>query len=101
MQFDFQVMNVDGYEYSHTTNNMWRKSRKPNTGTTCIGTDLNRNFGTNHCGIGSSTNPCSDTYCGKTAFDNVETNNLKAFAEKVKAEGGQILIETGESVTNQ
>lgn len=24
---------------------MWRKNRKPNSGSSCVGTDLNRNFG--------------------------------------------------------
>jgi hypothetical protein len=88
------VMNPDGYEYSHTTNNMWRKSRQPNPGSSCIGTDLNRNYGQAHCGQGSSTNQCSDTYCGTAAFDNLETNNLKAFAEATKARGGSVLVQT-------
>jgi hypothetical protein len=88
------VMNPDGYEYSHTTNNMWRKSRQPNRGSTCIGTDLNRNYGQAHCGQGSSRNACSDTYCGTAAFDNVETNNLKKFAEATKAAGGSIIVQT-------
>ena len=57
------LVNPDGYEYSHTTvnfvifneiiffkfhlikNRMWRKNRRPNTGSSCVGTDLNRNFG--------------------------------------------------------
>jgi murein tripeptide amidase MpaA len=28
------IANPDGYEFSHTTNNNWRKSRKPNAGRT-------------------------------------------------------------------
>lgn len=37
------VANPDGYEYSHTTDRLWRKNRaRPGF---CAGTDLNRNFG--------------------------------------------------------
>ena len=48
------VLNVDGYEYTHTTNRMWRKSRKPNSGSVpiCFGTDLNRNFPFQWCTVG-------------------------------------------------
>uniref|UniRef100_A0A3P9JUT0 Carboxypeptidase A1 n=1 Tax=Oryzias latipes TaxID=8090 RepID=A0A3P9JUT0_ORYLA len=38
------VTNPDGYEYTHTTNRLWRKSRKPNPRSNCIGVDLNRNW---------------------------------------------------------
>jgi len=86
------VMNPDGYEFSQTVNNMWRKSRKPNPGSSCIGTDLNRNYDDHHCGQGASTNRCSDTYCGTSPFDNVETLALKQFGESINArEGGSIL----------
>jgi hypothetical protein len=89
------VMNPDGYEYSMTTNNMWRKSRQPNSGTTCVGTDLNRNYGQAHCGQGSSTSQCSETYCGTAAFDNKETANMKAFAQRVRSEtNGSIIVQT-------
>lgn len=37
------VLNPDGYEYSHTTDRLWRKNRRFGIG--CAGTDLNRNFG--------------------------------------------------------
>lgn len=75
------VMNPDGYEYSHTNNNMWRKSRQPNAGSDCIGTDLNRNYAFKFAGEGSSNNPCSDTYHGVEAFDNKETQSIKKFAD--------------------
>lgn len=38
------VMNPDGFEFSHTTTRLWRKTRRPNSGSTCIGTDANRNW---------------------------------------------------------
>lgn len=37
------VANPDGYEFSHTSNRMWRKNRFPAT-ILCTGIDLNRNF---------------------------------------------------------
>lgn len=40
------VVNVDGYAYTRAKNGnrMWRKNRQPNPDSSCIGTDLNRNF---------------------------------------------------------
>ena len=38
------VVNPDGYVYTWTDDRLWRKSRRPNRGSECIGTDLNRNF---------------------------------------------------------
>lgn len=37
-------INPDGYEFSRNTNRLWRKTRRPNSGSTCIGTDANRNL---------------------------------------------------------
>jgi hypothetical protein len=88
------VLNVDGYTFSRNGNNMWRKSRKPNQGTSCMGTDLNRNYDDHHCGSGASSNPCSDTYCGTAPFDNMETKALKDWGEALVAAGREIVIET-------
>ena len=38
------VINGDGYEYCWTEDRLWRKSRRTNPGSSCIGTDINRNF---------------------------------------------------------
>lgn len=38
------VSNPDGLEFAHTTTRLWRKTRRPNSGSTCVGTDANRNF---------------------------------------------------------
>lgn len=85
------VMNPDGYDYSHTTNNMWRKNRQDNQGSTCIGTDLNRNYNKEFGGPGSSNSPCSDTYRGPTAFSAPETTNLQSFADRMQ---GRIVVQT-------
>jgi murein tripeptide amidase MpaA len=51
------LVNPDGYEYSWTTDRLWRKNRTPNLGSSCVGTDLNRNFGFKWLTGGSSTKP--------------------------------------------
>lgn len=38
------VTNPDGYVFTHDGDRMWRKTRKPNERSACIGTDPNRNW---------------------------------------------------------
>ncbi|XP_063626097.1 uncharacterized protein LOC134797683 isoform X2 [Cydia splendana] len=79
------VVNPDGYEYTHTTDRLWRKNRKPsNLARVCSGTDLNRNFGYRWGGKGASSNPCSETFRGRTAFSEPES---KALADFIKSSG--------------
>jgi len=70
------VINPDGYEYSHTNDRLWRKSRKPNGGG-CYGTDMNRNWGFHWNEGGSSSNRCSDTYHGGVAWSEIETQVVR------------------------
>jgi len=73
------ILNVDGYDYTHTSDRLWRKSRSPNSGSTCIGTDLNRNFALGWGGPGSSNNPCAETYRGTSAFSTPEIASLRNY----------------------
>merc|ERR1719450_974645 len=57
---------------------MWRKNREPNSGSSCVGTDMNRNYGKAWGGEGSSGNPCSETYRGTSAFSAIEAANHRA-----------------------
>jgi len=68
------VSNPDGYDFAWTNNRMWRKNRRANGGS--FGVDLNRNWDTHWCGIGSSRNPASDTYCGTAPFSEPETTGI-------------------------
>jgi murein tripeptide amidase MpaA len=82
-EFDLiPVMNVDGFLFGWANDQFrtWRKTRStheanavafaecelitPGSCENCIGTDPNRNWDVNWCGIGSSDNPCSGSYCG-------------------------------------
>jgi len=78
------IFNTDGYQYTFTRDRMWRKTRKPNAGSTCVGTDPCRNSNDHWCGQGASKSPCSDTYCGAAPFDNPE---VKAIADYVTGLG--------------
>ncbi|XP_019294650.1 carboxypeptidase B [Panthera pardus] len=73
------VVNIDGYVYTWTKNRMWRKTRSTQIGTTCIGTDPNRNFDAGWCKVGASRKPCDDTYCGPAAESERETKALANF----------------------
>jgi murein tripeptide amidase MpaA len=73
------IMNPDGYIYTWTTNRNWRKNRAANSGSSCVGTDNNRNWGYQWGGAGASTNTCDDTYRGSAAWSAKETAVIRDF----------------------
>jgi hypothetical protein len=77
-------VNPDGYQYTWIGDRLWRKTRSPNPGSICIGTDGNRNWDYNWCGEGASPQPCSDTYCGSSAFSERETAAQRDFLLTIK-----------------
>ncbi|MEV4570868.1 M14 family zinc carboxypeptidase [Nonomuraea sp. NPDC049419] len=63
-------LNPDGGEYDIATGSYrsWRKNRQPNSGSSAVGTDLNRNWAYNWgCCGGSSGSAGSETYRGASA----------------------------------
>lgn len=77
-------LNPDGREYVMTVDDMWRKNRRDNPGTTCDGVDLNRNYDA-LWGVTqgqTSCSACSDVFCGKKAFSEPETKNVKALLDQ-------------------
>nr|XP_044987260.1 mast cell carboxypeptidase A [Jaculus jaculus] len=73
------VFNVDGYIWSWTQNRMWRKNRSRNRNSTCIGTDLNRNFDVSWSSSPNTNNPCLETYRGPAPESEKETRAVTAF----------------------
>ena len=74
------MVNPDGVEYDIATGSYrsWRKNRQPNTGSSAVGTDLNRNWGYRWgCCGGSSSAFSSETYRGASAFSAPETRNVR------------------------
>ncbi|XP_072044475.1 carboxypeptidase B-like [Amphiura filiformis] len=93
-KFDFYiipVLNVDGYAYTWTSNRLWRKTRKPNVGSDCVGTDPNRNFATGWGGAGSSEEPCSEIYHGTVPFSEPETAAIRDFVSSLGGGDGVAL----------
>lgn len=75
-------VNPDGAEYDIATGSYrsWRKNRQPNTGSSYVGTDLNRNYSYKWgCCGGSSGSPSSETYRGSSAFSAPETRVVRDF----------------------
>jgi len=66
------VHNIDGYDWSHTNDRLWRKNREPNAGSNCVGTDINRNYAYGWGGVGADTRPCGETYRGSKAVSSSE-----------------------------
>ncbi len=87
-------VNPDGAEFDVSTGSyaLWRKNRQPNSGSSAIGTDLNRNwsFQWGCCG-GSSGTPSSETFRGPFAFSAPETQRVRDFvASRVVGDVQQI-----------
>ena len=68
-----------GYEYSHTDDRMWRKTRSKSPNSSCVGADPNRNFGFKWNGKGTSRDPCDSDYAGKRAFSEPEMLAVSKF----------------------
>merc|ERR1719412_320765 len=98
--FDFYILpvaNPDGYEYSFTSNRLWRKNRAKNRGVAslllslCDGVDLNRNFGYHwadaltplHIQSGTQLN-CMETYSGPGPYSEPETRNIREFVKSIQ-----------------
>ncbi|KRY11619.1 Carboxypeptidase B [Trichinella patagoniensis] len=83
------VVNPDGYEFSRSSLNprvrLWRKNRSPancqpfKNSYCCRGVDLNRNFDFKWNQQGGSQDPCQETYSGRSAFSEPETQAIERF----------------------
>ncbi|XP_044020849.1 carboxypeptidase B-like isoform X1 [Aphidius gifuensis] len=111
------VSNPDGYEYSHVSDRLWRKTRSSYSDESdssrytpagllhlvthytkwfwgkCEGVDPNRNFdyhwGQDKIRNGASTDPCHETYEGPQAFSEPET---KAMADYIMSNRNNIKL---------
>ncbi|MFE7837650.1 M14 family metallopeptidase [Streptomyces sp. NPDC057474] len=90
-------INPDGGEYDVATGSYrsWRKNRQPNSGSSAVGTDLNRNWNYRWgCCGGSSGSASSDTYRGTAAESAPEVKVVANFVRS-RVVGGVQQIRTG------
>jgi carboxypeptidase T len=90
-------LNPDGGEYDVATGSYrsWRKNRQPNSGSSYVGTDLNRNWAYRWgCCGGSSGSTSSDTYRGTAAESAPEVKVVANFVRS-RVVGGVQQIKTG------
>ncbi|MCA0352895.1 MAG: M14 family metallopeptidase [Chloroflexi bacterium] len=89
-------LNPDGSEYDVASGSYrsWRKNRQPNSGSSYVGIDLNRNYSYKWgCCGGSSGSTSSDTYRGTAAFTAPETQAIRNFVAS-RVVGGKQQIKT-------
>ena len=89
-------MNPDGGEYDIRNGSYdgWRKNRQPNSGSSAVGTDLNRNWPYNWgCCGGSSGSTSSETYRGPSAGSSPEVQTVMNFV-RTRVVGGVQQIKT-------
>lgn len=90
-------INPDGGEYDIATGSYrsWRKNRQPNSGSSYVGTDLNRNWNYRWgCCGGSSGSASSDTYRGRSAESAPEVKVVADFVRS-RVVGGTQQIKAG------
>ncbi|MEW2394537.1 M14 family metallopeptidase [Streptomyces sp. NPDC046862] len=90
-------LNPDGGEYDIATGSYrsWRKNRQPNSGSSAVGTDLNRNWNYRWgCCGGSSGSTSSETYRGASAESAPEVKVVADFVRS-RVVGGKQQITAG------
>ncbi|KAI1812075.1 hypothetical protein GGS20DRAFT_592041 [Poronia punctata] len=100
--YDFYILpivNPDGFVYTQTSSRLWRKNRQTRSGSSGIGTDINRNWPYKWEGSGSSSSPGSvllqraltlmtETYRGAKAGDTPENTGIRTYGDKLVAGKG-------------
>ncbi|KAJ3097972.1 hypothetical protein HDU97_004396 [Phlyctochytrium planicorne] len=84
------VFNIDGYKFTRKPDGdrYWRKNLQANAKSTCVGTDLNRNWGTGFGAAGgASTSECEEDYQGPSAFSAPETKAMSDYILRIGAAG--------------
>ncbi|SMN21056.1 similar to Saccharomyces cerevisiae YHR132C ECM14 Putative metalloprotease with similarity to the zinc carboxypeptidase family, required for normal cell wall assembly [Maudiozyma saulgeensis] len=76
------VFNPDGYDYSWTTDRLWRKNRQNTSIETCPGIDIDRSFGFQW--VKSHEYPCSESYNGEAPFEAQEAQYWDIYLREIK-----------------
>jgi len=80
------VLNPDGYDYTWSTDRLWRKTRQPTPLRFCHGIDLDRSYGF-HFDNGTSENPCSESFPGTDPWNAVESSQMREWVSNQTESG--------------
>lgn len=84
------VLNPDGYEYTWTTDRLWRKNRQETFLPFCRGIDLDRAFPFGWNGDKQIENPCSESYAGEHPMQAIEAQRLVEWARNETQDGKRV-----------
>lgn len=84
------VLNPDGYEYTWTTDRLWRKNRQDTSLPFCRGIDLDRAFPFGWDGDSQLDNPCSESYAGEHSQQATEAQRLVEWAKNETQDGKRV-----------
>jgi extracellular matrix protein 14 len=74
------VLNPDGYDYTFSTDRLWRKTRQQTPLPFCPGIDMDRAFPFGWDGNNTADNPCSEDFAGTSPLESLEAKRLNDWA---------------------